>query len=280
MQQATAEAAPALQLVDAPPAVDHLPAAAPAFSVQQAAPRPADLLQRALAQNADAALLERLWNLQMAYEANEARKAMNTAFAQFKAKAITIMKTKHVSFPSKGGTTEYDHAELAGVLEAVTPALSEFGLSISWNVGEQHTDWISVVCTLKHAQGASESVTLGAAPDHSGGKNDIQAIGSAMTYLERYTAKAILGVAEKGQDNDGRGAPAGASTSAAAETDQQQQPRPVDPRKAGQAAAQQGMKALTAWWGDLSRRQRSELNSDFGAMRKVANRVDRETSHA
>ena len=32
----------------------------------------------------------------------------------------------------------------------------------------------------------------------------MQAIGSTVTYLERYTLKAITGVSEEGDDNDGR----------------------------------------------------------------------------
>jgi hypothetical protein len=45
---------------------------------------------------------------------------------------------------------------------------------------------------------------LESAPDESGGKNSIQAIASAVSYLERYTLLAATGLAVKGMDNDGR----------------------------------------------------------------------------
>jgi hypothetical protein len=50
--------------------------------------------------------------------------------------------------------------------------------------------------------GHSEENTLMAGKDDSGNKNGIQAIGSTVTYLQRYTLKAALGLAA-GADDDG-----------------------------------------------------------------------------
>ena len=44
----------------------------------------------------------------------------------------------------------------------------------------------------------------------------------------------------------------------------------------GRAEAMKGMRALTAWWGALTAKQRSALSSEFGGMRKCAQRVDQE----
>lgn len=138
--------------------------------------------------------------------AKVAEQQYNAAHAAFHQEAVEIVKSKRVQFRNKtGGMTDYTHAELADIIDAVTPRLAAHGLSINWKPTKQARDWVEVTCFLKHAGGHSESATLGAEPDSSGGKNSTQAIGSAITYLERYTAKAILGVAEKGQDNDGRG---------------------------------------------------------------------------
>jgi hypothetical protein len=41
-------------------------------------------------------------------------------------------------------------------------------------------------------------------PDTSGGKNNIQAKGSTMTYLQRYTLNLALGICTE-DDNDGAG---------------------------------------------------------------------------
>jgi len=52
--------------------------------------------------------------------------------------------------------------------------------------------------------GHSESVTLQSATDDSGKKNNIQALGSAITYLQRYTLLSITGLATEDQDDDGK----------------------------------------------------------------------------
>ena len=62
---------------------------------------------------------------------------------------------------------------------------------------------MEVTCTLRHVAGHSEAVSMGSAPDSGPGRNAIQARGSAKTYLERYTATAILGMAPQDADDDG-----------------------------------------------------------------------------
>jgi hypothetical protein len=62
---------------------------------------------------------------------------------------------------------------------------------------------VTVICVIGHADGYSEEASkLSAAPDTSGSKNPIQSIGSAVTYLERYTLRAALGLAAA-KDDDG-----------------------------------------------------------------------------
>jgi hypothetical protein len=73
---------------------------------------------------------------------------------------------------------------------------------------------IRVTCVLQHVLGHGERVTLQAAPDQSGNKNHIQAVGSTVTYLERYTLLASTGLAAKDQDDDAEAGGAGAMISA------------------------------------------------------------------
>lgn len=157
-------------------------------------------------------------------DAKEQEQAMTKAMAGFKSEAIEIIKRKHVKFKTDKGWTEYDHAELADVVEAVTPHLSRYGLSVTWKPTKQTGDWVEITCWVKHDLGGSEQASLGAAPDKTGGKNNIQAIGSTCTYLSRYLTLLLLGLATKGQDNDGRGnAPDGQPT---AEASQEQKSGP------------------------------------------------------
>ena len=72
-----------------------------------------------------------------------------------------------------------------------------------------------MTCIVSHRQGYSEENTLSAGRDESGNKNSIQAIGSTLTYLQRMTLKAALGLAAS-SDDDGA-----ASSSAMTITDEQ-----------------------------------------------------------
>lgn len=153
----------------------------------------------------DVAKLEKLLDVKERWEANEARKAFTAAKAAFKAEAPRLLKNRKVAFPSQKGRTEYDHATLDAITEALSPVLAKHGLAFSWETTQNEAGLVRVACVLTHVLGHSERVALQAAADQSGSKNPIQAIGSTVTYLERYTLLAITGLATAEQDDDGAG---------------------------------------------------------------------------
>ncbi len=137
--------------------------------------------------------------------AEAAKMAFTAAMAEFKKKAPTILKKHHVEFLNRAGTlTAYDHAKLADVCEAVIEGLARVGITHDWDP-RQEPARIYITCTLTHVAGHTKSVTMNSGPDDSGGKNAIQAIASAKSYLERYTLLAITGLATRDMDDDGRG---------------------------------------------------------------------------
>lgn len=206
--------------------------------------------------------LERLWAMQVSYEAREAEKAYNVSFAAFKDEAVKIVKNRHVTDgPLKGKS----YAELFSVVNAVTPALSKHGLSASWTLTKDEKDWIEVTCILKHQLGHAERVSMGGPPDIGGAKNAIMARASTISYLERYTLKAICGLAEQGDDND---AGNGLRTDAASDDDPLVQE--------GQEHAMEGTKALTAWWAALKESDRKRLTPHFGSMKRAAAAADKD----
>jgi hypothetical protein len=161
---------------------------------------PTDLLRIAVEQGADLDKLERLMALQERWEAGEAKKAYDAAFSAFKAEAVKIIKNREVTAGPLNGKR---YAELFAVVNAITPALSRHGLSSSWKITKDEKDWIEVTCSLKHVGGHTESVSMGGPPDAGGAKNAIQARASTVSYLERYTLKAITGMSEQDDDTDG-----------------------------------------------------------------------------
>lgn len=183
---------------------DPAPAAAPVAEPRAVAVvTPMQMLQIAMERGADLDRLQQLMDLQQRWEANEARKAFVAAMASFKANPPEILKGKHVRFTTQKGVTEYDHATLADVCAAATKGLADVGISHRWDV-TQEGNKVTVACILTHSLGHSERVQMTAGTDDSGGKNAIQAIGSAITYLQRYTLLAATGLAARDQDDDGR----------------------------------------------------------------------------
>ena len=167
---------------------------------------PMEILQRAVERGADIDQLTKLMDLQERWERNEAKKAFVAALGAFKADPPKIVKNKHVSFGGGGrGGTEYDHATLDRVCEVIGKALAEHGLSHTWKMKQGENALVTVTCTLTHQLGHSEETSLSAMPDNSGSKNPIQAVGSTVTYLQRYTLLAATGLAAGDMDDDGKG---------------------------------------------------------------------------
>jgi hypothetical protein len=158
---------------------------------------------REAAARGDMEVVTKLMDLQERWEKNASRKAFNEAFAAFKTEILPVIRNKKITDgPLKGKK----YAELFSVVQAVTPALGNQGLSASWDIVRDDKDWIEVACTVEHVQGHSRTVKMGGPPDTGGAKNAIQARISTVTYLERQTLKAVCGIAEQGDDSDGTGA--------------------------------------------------------------------------
>lgn len=188
-------------------------------SIPATSPTPMMLVERALSQGSDIDLdrMERLMNMQMAWDKENARKAFLDAMAQFRANAPELDKNCTVDFTNKDGRrTHYKHADLEEVSIPIGRVMGPLGLSFRFDV-KQEGPRIFVTTILQHSGGHSEQLTLNGAPDDSGNKNSIQAVGSTITYLERYGLLAITGMAVKGQDDDGRGPKAPVKDSTGAE---------------------------------------------------------------
>jgi hypothetical protein len=180
---------------------------------------PTDMLGRAVDQGASIEVLERLMALQERHAANEARKAFNLAIAAAKAEIPVIKKTRKVDFtPKNGGRVAYDHEDLGEIAATIDPILSQHGLSYRFRTSQSEGGLITVACILSHRDGHSEENSLSAGRDESGSKNNIQAVGSTQTYLQRYTLKAALGLAAAKDDDAQKASASGAISDEEAET--------------------------------------------------------------
>ena len=165
---------------------------------------PAALMLKAMDGKMDLDKLAQFMALQEKWEANQARKAYTQAMSDFKKNPPEIEKDSHVEYRTDKGITKYNHASLGNVTAKINTALGACGLSAAWTT-EQTEKGVSVTCKITHVLGHFETTMLTAACDSSGGKNAIQALGSTISYLERYTILALTGLATHEMDNDAQG---------------------------------------------------------------------------
>jgi hypothetical protein len=164
---------------------------------------PMSMIDRAITAGASMEVLEKLMDLQERWEAKQARKAFDRAMADAKAEIPTITKNRAVDFTSQKGRTNYRYEDLESVASAVGPVLSKYGLSYRYRATSNVNEPVTVTCIISHRDGHFEELTLAAGRDDSGNKNSIQAISSTMTYLQRISLKAALGLAVS-NDDDGQ----------------------------------------------------------------------------
>lgn len=109
----------------------------------------------------------------------------------------TVKRDKKVTVQTKtGGSYSFNYAPLDSILNAVRGPLAANGLVVV-----QLLDDGALVTSLIHDSGAILTGRLDLP-----GISDIQAFGSAITYLRRYAIQAMLGIAAEEDDDGNRAA--------------------------------------------------------------------------
>ena len=163
-----------------------------------AAVTPAAMITQAIASGAGVEVMEKLMALHERWEAMQARKSFDDAMASLRQNMPTVVKSQQADFGNGGASYKFE--DLSAVTEALSPIMASVGLSFRWRTNSTPTG-VEVTCIVSHRDGHSEETTLASGFDTSGKKNPIQALGSAVTYLQRYTLKAAVGVAAAKDDD-------------------------------------------------------------------------------
>lgn len=159
---------------------------------------PSDLISQAIEKGLDVEALSKLMDLQERWEANQARKAFFEAFTAFQSIVPDIRKSKPVSFKD----VKYSYAPLSEITRQIADSLEKTKLSYRWEIQDTEKE-IKVTCLVSHIDGHTERTTMMGNPDTTGSKNVIQARGSAIEYLKRYTLIGALGLSTTDTDVDG-----------------------------------------------------------------------------
>lgn len=92
-----------------------------------------------------------------------------------------------------------NYADLASIVKASRPFLTKNGLSVAQRIRPNEAGQLHLFTRLCHSSGQWMESMMPVIPP----KNDIQTIGSYITYLRRYNYASIVGVVASGEDDDG-----------------------------------------------------------------------------
>ncbi len=128
-------------------------------------------------------------------EMSENTNELFTAFSKFQGELDNSSKSKQ----GHG----YNYSDLATCINTAKPILASNGLSVTQMMGMSEGSQ-TIITMLAHSSGQwmrSETIMPNATLQGSAGKNPVQVLGSAITYMRRYCYAAITGMAQ--EDDDG-----------------------------------------------------------------------------
>jgi hypothetical protein len=168
----------------------------------------------ALDPRADVEKLERMIAMYERLKAKEAELAYSAAKGRIlkKLAGIKIVKTRTARREIEKGRSQkcsyeaFQYAPLEEIDRHLRPLLAEEEMDLSYSDEQQEGGGILIRGRLKHLpSGHYEDSFMPAPPDTSGGKSDVQAVGSTNSFLRRYIACNIFNIVVLGDDDDGTG---------------------------------------------------------------------------
>lgn len=156
--------------------------------------------------------MERMFALYERAAARSAKSAFIDALMKAKGELPRVIRTGSASYDDKktGEKKEaFRYAKWEEVCVQIEPVLARHGLVLTFSSEQPTADRVNVTGILSHRDGHSERAQMALGCDASGGKNNAQGWGSAISYGKRYTAFALLNlVGHDDKDTDAAPPPA------------------------------------------------------------------------
>lgn len=186
----------------------HEPAPPPAMSVaEERFVQSITMIREAMLNpNVDADKAKTMGELMMSLEDRSMKAEFNRDINAAIMEMPVITKDGRIIITKDGVSREQGRfAKIEDIDRVVRPIAARHNIAYSWDVGNDGgSPVVSVILT--HANGF-ERVSSGMKlpVDSSGGKNNVQGAGSAVTYGKRYTLCAAFNIQTEGADDDGNG---------------------------------------------------------------------------
>jgi hypothetical protein len=195
-----------------PPVVAKQEPAVVAAQVQEARevqtasqpPAPTSLLPAiiSLAKDAsvDVAKLDALLKMQADMEERQAKQEAINAFTALSGELPRVKKNGTIQLGNKG---EIAFAKWDDIDKVIRPLLVKHGFTLSFNSAAKDGGGLVVTGELMHRSGHVRSAAIPLALDVGPGRNNLQAMGSTLSYGKRYCAEMLLNIVREGDDDDG-----------------------------------------------------------------------------
>jgi hypothetical protein len=160
------------------------------------------ILSMARDSSLDISKLQTLLEMQQKMEARQAEIEYIRALARLAAQLPQVPKNGRVTLGTGKGS--YPFAKWEDMDKVIRPLMAEEGFVLTFDSTPQQGGCI-VTGTLLHRDGHSRTSSMFLSLDTGPGRNDLQAMGSTISYGKRYAAEMLLNIVREGADNDGNG---------------------------------------------------------------------------
>lgn len=143
--------------------------------------------------------MERLLDMQERIMNRQAETEFNAALAEMQDDVPEITETGQIL--NKQGNVQSTYATFEDINREVKPILKQHGFAMSFRTDHQE-GMIIITGVLTHRAGHREQTSIHLPQDSSGSKNNVQGVGSSVSYGKRYTMGALLNITTRGQDDD------------------------------------------------------------------------------
>jgi ERF superfamily protein len=145
--------------------------------------------------------LEALLRLQREVMADQAKIEFTRARHEARRRIPPVEKNGTISLGQGKGSIPF--ARFEDMMAIVQPILDEFGLSLDFNSEDRPGGGMIVIGTLTHVAGHSKTARMALPGDQGPGRNNLQAMGSTLSYGKRYVIEMLFNIVRKGVDDDG-----------------------------------------------------------------------------
>lgn len=158
----------------------------------------------------DVAKLSPILDLQERVMARQAESEFNQDFIALQGRLPRIKKNGVLEYPKDKNNPDGPKRKIANYARwedidaELRPLLDAHGFALAFTTAPRTDGGLIITAILRHRGGHKTETPMPVPLDTSGGKNNTQGYGSALSYGKRYAATAALNIITEGEDDDGK----------------------------------------------------------------------------